>query len=356
MRLRFLTYALILVWVFSLTLLQAKLFGLTADGSEGLNLVVSVEGKISVKRKGWNGYAQVVFGTSLRPGDLLRLNDSSRLKLVCSDLTIHDISAGLSGVPCETSRSVLRMPDGSMINSTRGWLADGSFPLVLSPRKTKLLSSNPVLRWTAVEGVPAYTVIVRGSNLQWVSQVHSATEIAYPKNAPQLEPGVDYKLIVETTHQSSTREPGLGLGFSILQSAERKNVLALEKQIEDLGVGDSPTQFLIAHLYADHGLKAEAIQKLQVISQEFKVAAVARLLGDLYINVGLTRQAEASYLNAIDLSEKEDDKIGEMLVHLALAQIYEQGLGNKKAAAEHLKSAFDLANELGADLKNGITP
>src|SRR5258708_318518 len=277
-----------------LLFLQSKILGTENDGGQGVNLAVFTEGQVSIKRQGWTSYAPVVFGTSLRRGDLLRLDDSSRAKVVCSDLTLHEVSTGIVGVPCEATRPLLRRPDGSMINATRSWPRDGSFPLVLSPRMTRLLSPPRVFRWTPVKGTAVYYVIVRGMSFSW-SRVYPGTGVNYPDSAPPLEAGVDYKLIVETSgsnNRSSSEEPGLGLGFAMLGSKERKTVLEEEGQIENLGLPVGPTQFLIAHLYATHGLNAEAIERLEGISNTFKVAAVARLLGDLYLNVALPRQAD----------------------------------------------------------------
>ena len=355
---RHLPLVLVLLLQFSplLLLLQTKLLGTENDGSQGVNLTVFIEGQVSVKRKGWTSYAPVVFGTSLRIGDLLHVDESSRAKVVCSDLRLRDISPGIVGVPCEGARPVLRRPDGSMINATRGWPSDGSFPVVLSPRMTRLLSPYPVLRWTPVQGATNYLVTVRGINERGInfywSQVYSETEITYPHHGPPLEPGVDYKLIVETNGpnaRSSSNEPGLALGFSMLGSKERNTVSEEEKQIENLGLPVGPTQFLIAHLYAAHGLNAEAIQRLEGISNTFKVAAVGRLLGDLYLNIGLPRQAETNYLNSLDLSKAGKDEEGQMLVHLALARIYGPVLGNVKSANEHLDATLALANKLGDD-------
>jgi hypothetical protein len=335
-----------------LPLLQTKILGSVNDGSQAVNLAVVIEGQVSVKRKGWTNYAPVVFGTSLRRGDLLHLDDSSRVKVVCSDLTLHDVLPGIVGVPCEGTRPLLRRPDGSLINATRSWPSDGSFPMVLSPRKTRLLSPHPVLRWTPVQGITNYRVIVRAIDFYWSSQVYSGTEFTYPDKAPPLGSGVDYKLIVETSGpngRSSSEEPGLGLGFSLLGSKERKTVLDEERQLENLGLPVGPTQFLVAHLYATHGLNAEAIRRLETISSTFKVAAVARLLGDLYLEVDLPRQAETSYLNSLTLSKDGKDEEGEMLVHLALARIYGQALGNIKSASEHLDATLALAGKLGDD-------
>jgi hypothetical protein len=328
---------------------QTKLRGSENQNAQPVNLAVFIQGQLSVKRKGWTSYAPVVFGTNLRSGDLLRLDDSSRAKIVCSDLTLREISPGIVGVPCEEAQPLLRRADGSLINATRSWPGDGPYPIVLSPRRTKLLSQHPVLRWTAVEGASTYLVTVRGRDLYWSSRVQSATELKYPDNAPPLVVGVDYKLIVQTADQSSSAEPGLGLGFSIISAKEKKIVQDEEKQIESLGLPPGPTQFLIAHLYASHDLNAEAIKRLEGISDTFKVPAVARLLGDLYLNIGLLRQAETSYLSSLNLSIEAKDEEGQMLDHLALARIYEQALGNVKSANEQLDATLAIANKLGDD-------
>ena len=332
-----------------LPLIQGEPPEAASNNTQPVNLAVFIDGQVTVRRQGWTRSVPVVFGTSLRSGDLLSLDQSSHAKVVCSDLTLHDIASGSSGVPCSTSNPLLRWSDGSMINVTRGGWADGSSPIVLSPRKTKLLSPNPLLRWTPVSGATAYTVMVREVNLAWQLSVASVTQIAYPDSAPRLKADVDYKLIVQARGRSSDEEQGLGLGFAILSSKDKKEVEREQRRIEDLGLPEGPTQFLVAYLYARHDLNAEAIQRLESASQNFKVAAVARLLGDLYLKIGLTRQAEASYLNSLNLSEGVRDEEGQMLAHLALARIYERALGNKDTASQHLKAELALAEKIGDD-------
>jgi len=148
----------------------------------------------------------------------------------------------------------------------------------------------------------------------------------------------------------SSYEPGPDLGFSIVKAEDRKRVLQEEKQIENLGLPDGPTQFLIARLYASYGLRAEAIEKLERTLPKFRAAAVAELLGDLYASIGLVRQSESNDLNAIELAKIENDEVGLMFAHLALGRIYKQGLSNPKAAIVHFDSALALANELGDNL------
>jgi hypothetical protein len=341
-------------WRPALALLVAVTWGLplkaapveTESGLVEANISVLVQGDVSVKRKGWTLYEPVVFGTNLRRGDLVRVNPSSHAKIVCSDLTIHELLVGIAGVPCNPVRNVLLSKDGSVINATRSGPPDGSYPVVLSPRKTKLLSLNPTLQWTPVSGTHVYEVTIRGPQFSWRA-LGSKTVCAYPDGAPPLKPGIDYKLIVQAGDRNSEEEPGFGLGFSILDRKERASIEKEQQSIENLGLPDGPTQFLIAFLYAAHGLRAEAIQRLENASPQMKVSAVSRLLGDLYVEVALTRRAEASYLKALELTQTEGDEEGQMLVHLALGNIYLGAIGNNKLAREHLYTALALAKKIG---------
>ena len=333
-----------------LTFLHVSLIEGQATDPEPLNLIVQLEGPVKFKRPGWTGYTPVVFGTRLRTGDLLSLGESSRAKVVCSDLTLHDVPTGIGGVPCSSSHAVLHTAKGSLIHPTRGRSNDDSYPTVLMPRRTKLLSAHPTLRWTPVKGATSYSVVIRGDQFFWSTVVNSGTEVVYPEKASPLKPDVDYKLIVVASNGETSDEPGLGLGFSLLNSEETKVVRQGQKQIENLGLLQGPTDFLIAHLYAEHHLYAEAIERLEGVSEKFKVSAVQRLMGDLFMDIGLVRQAESHYLNSLDLSTTENDEEGQMIVHKTLAYIYQQILGNKETAAQQLSATLELAKKLGDDL------
>ena len=307
------------------------------------------DGDVHVKRLGRSQETAVVFGTGLQVGDLLTVGEASHAMVVCSDLTLHDVPMGIGAIPCSASRVVLRRQDGSLIHATRGWPNDGSAPVVLSPRKTRLLSPHPTLRWTPVKGVTTYRVFIRGLNFSWGSPDTASTELDYPNSAPKLEPGVDYKTWVVAHDGSTSDEPGPDLGFSVLGDKEAQIVVHDRHQIESLNLPDGPTQFLIAHLYANHGLYAEAINRLEAAFPTFKVAAVKRLQADLYMKVSLPRQAEREYLASLDLSKSENDSEGQMLEHKALAYIYEEVVGNREAACQQLKETLDLARTLGDD-------
>jgi hypothetical protein len=323
-----------------------------SDGKDGqpANLVVLVQGQASVKRKNWTGFAPLTFGASLESGDLLRMEQSSIAKVVCSDLKLHELSGSMTGTPCTTSQEILRRPDGSLLRPTRAVRNEASFPIVLSPRRTKLLSDRPKVQWTEVKDTSAYHVIVRGPELLWTTTVYSKTEVQYPDTAPKLEAGQSYKVIVAISdEQNSGNELGNGLGFSVLSSKDRKLVLEQQRQLEHLGLEEGPTKYLIGHLYASYSLNAEAIQLLETVVKKFQVPATERLLGELYLTVELPRQAEAHYLKSLELSQKIQDDEGQMQCRLALAKIYSRALGNIHAAGEQLEGAIAIACKVGDD-------
>lgn len=321
-----------------------------AGPTQSANIVVLVQGHAAIKRRNWTGFAPLTFGSNLQPGDLLRIDQSSNAKVVCTDLKLHDLATGMTGTPCPRSEEILRRPDGSLLRPTRGAPSEGLFPIVLSPRMTKLLSDRPLLRWTEIKNASTYYVMVRGPELLWTRTVQAKTEIQYPDSAQRLEEGKNYKLIVTVDGgRTSALESGPGHGFSVLPSGERKVVLREQKQLERLGLEDGPTQYLIGLLYASHGLNAEAIQRLEDVAKRFQVPATEKLLGDLYMTVELPRQAETHYLKSFELSQQEQDDEGQLECHLALATIYWKIFGNKSAAGNQLKAAIVIADKLGDD-------
>jgi hypothetical protein len=327
---------------------QSEIPKITSDHQQVLNLAIFIRGDVGLKRKGWASFVPVAFGTSLQKGDLLKVEQSSSLKVVCSDLSLHEVLNGLSGIPCAAVPGILLVPDGSLINPTRGGFNDRLSPTVLSPRKTKLLSGLPLLRWTPVEGAKDYTVIVRSYNFSWTTNVSAVTETTYPAFAPQLKAGVPYKLIVQTGGNSSADEPGFGLGFSIIGESERKTVEQEQRKIVALGLPEGQTQFITAYLYDTHGLESEAILKLESASRILNEPAVARFLADCYLKVGLIRKAEEAYLNALQLAKADKDEEGQALTHIRLGDsIYWQSLHNQNAAATHLNAALTLARKIG---------
>jgi uncharacterized protein YceK len=317
----------------------------TTPGDNSMHVVVAVQGQLSVKREGWTEYASALFGTGLRYGDLLRLEGSSQATIACADLTLKPVPSGTGGAPCRVATPTILKYGESLVIITKGDTY-GEFPMVISPRRTKLLNAFPTLRWTPVAGVTTYRVSVRGPDVNWSTDVSSKTEVVYPDDASALVAGGTYKVIVVAGNRSSEEESTPGLGFTLLKPDEAQAVREAETKIRVLDLGETPKRFLVASLYAAQGLNAEAIEQLEELSNTLKEPAVARSLGDLYLRIGLNRFAEERYLQALGLSQRLNDVEGQALAQNALGLVYE-ALGNKGEALQRLQKAMEWYRKLG---------
>ena len=349
MRNRLLLYSMLLVLLGYIGIglsVQAQSPATQSESNNAVHVIVAIQGQLSIKRLGWKEYAPALFGTLVRSGDLLKLEGSSKATVACTDLTVHDVTSSFSGIPCSVSRPTL-IYEGGLIRATLG-SEPGSYPMVISPRKTKLLDPHPVLRWTPVQGVESYRLtVVHGPGVQWSKNVAAKTEFVYPTDAPALQPGEVYLVEVTAGDHSSQEEGMPGLGFRLLSTTEAQALREKEKKIHDLHLGDIPTRFLIAQLYASQSLNAEAIEQLEGSPDALKEVAVQRFLGDLYLKIGLNRLAEKHYLHALELSQKASDVEGQALAQHALGLIYKQALGNSEAAMPRLRDALKWYQQLG---------
>ena len=314
-----------------------------AGGGTESGLIVGVQGDAALKRAGWRDYAPALFGAPLRRGDLLRLGSAGSATVACADLKLATVEGGVSGYPCQTAPRTPLVYEGTLLNPTRGDNGSGDTPLVISPRKTKLLNPRPVLRWQPMPGAKSYKLSLRGTN--WTAEMSGASELPYPDSAPALQPGVTYRLVVTAGDRSSREEPGAGLGFSVLGAAEAKAVKEAEAKIRALSLTETATALLIANVYATNGLYAEAVEGLERLPGP-QEPAVLRLLGDLYISTGLNRLAEERYTTALARSEALSDVEGMAQAQHALGRIYE-ALGNPAEARRHLSDALALYDRLG---------
>ena len=311
------------------------------------HLLVAVQGKVLLKRPGWSASAPATAGTVLHRGDLVRVPSSGRATIACADLSVHELPAGkIGGVPCPAAESAVLVYEGSLLNPTRSD-ADEDVPVVTAPRRTKLLSSHPTLRWAPMPGVAKFTIAVRGGDVSWKKEVSDATSIAYPADAPELKPNVDYKVTVTAGERSSDELSEPGLGFSILGEAAAREVRAEAERIRALGLPDEAAQLLTVHLYASRGLHAEAIEQLEPIAKSRPTPRVWQTLGTLYQAVGLHRLAEEKYLQAAKQSRHAEDIEGQALAHRALGVLYHDAFGLEADAKQSFTAALALFEQLG---------
>lgn len=273
--------------------------------------IIEAKGEVWLKREEWSDYRCITVGTKLYPGDLLQPSPQARVLVQCANgTTIWSVPAGvISGATNGCPPQAVPLP------RTRGDIAplrSGISPLIpyiISPRRTKLLNSLPMLRWNAVPGASRYTVslIVDEEDVLWETQVEG-TEVVYSGESP-LESGVDYLLMVEADMgASSLEDDSPDLGFTLLDENEATVVREAIEQLVKLDLADETKSFALANLYRIHDLKAEAIATWEaLVKRGSQIAAIYRTLGDLYLEVGLNPLAQSWYMRATQLGTEVGD-------------------------------------------------
>jgi hypothetical protein len=313
-----------------------------------LHTLVVAQGEVSVKRKGWTGYAPAGFGTAMRRGDLIRLGASAHATVTCADLVVRELPAGkISGVPCVAGQAPLLVYEGSLLSPTRA-VSSADIPVVIAPRRTKVLSPRPTLRWQAIEGVKSFQLRVSGPGVSWSATARETTTLVYPADAPALAAGSTYKVSVIAGGRNSDEFTEPGLGFTVLDAAAAQKVRAEAERIQGLELPDESKQLLRSQLYAARDLHAEATEQLETLAKSRDAAAVRLALGRQYQSVGLSELAEQNYRKAAQQAAAANDVEGQALALQSLGYLYRDTFGLPADARESFSGALPLFRKLGA--------
>jgi len=320
--------------------------------------IVVVNGIVELKRRGEsnpNGkssYSRVSIGTPFSRGDLLKVEPSATATVLCAGGSKHELKSGVHGLPCKaTGNSRTLNIDGFtvIVRPTRSGETNPNVPIILSPRRTKLLNPRPALRWIPGARPANYIVNVyeanpdgsklEGSKFDWSLNSKLKNQCPYPNDPDkQLTPGATYMLTVKAGSYSSDEESIPRLVFTLLSTQEAQVVRDLHQRIADLGLPKIAADLLTAQLFAKFGLNAEAIELLQELSAEVNEPVIAQLLGDLYATIHLNQLAMESYLKALNSAEDKQDKLSVVRAQTSLGQISE-ALGKKAQAIEYWRRA-----------------
>lgn len=336
--------------VLSLVLLAARHEAALAAGPEGVHVLTEVEGQLLLMRPGWHDFVPASVGTELRHGDLLHLEPGSWATVACAGLGEEikvAVPMGTRGVPCAPADRPLMTDSLVKVARTRGE-PGVDYPILVSPRMTNVLGTRPTLRWTPVPGATVYEVTVIGSDLSWTRSIGPSTQLAYPEDARELTRGISYSAVVRAGDRTSEEERTPGTGFRVLPDDRQRQALELSERVWASGLPEPMVRFLLARAFADRDfqLYAEAIELLEPSARLIDRPHVSRLLGDLYLTVGLNELAEQSYLEALAQADRRGDQLSLGLAAEGLATAYE-GLGLKPEAAAALEQAWAVFLALG---------
>ncbi|MGL5835804.1 MAG: tetratricopeptide repeat protein [Waterburya sp.] len=324
----------------------------SSSNPTALNLISEIKGDVKLKRSQGNSYQKANIGDLLNPADQLQLDAGASAKVMCDNLTSWTVPAEkvvLISDGCGSGQPKLTRPN-SLRSPSRA--PNETIPYIISPRHTTLLTNRPLLRWNAVAGATRYQVRVQdaGLTLEWQMET-SQTQIEYT-GKPPLQTNSNYSLIVETdTGDSSAEEQGTDLSFTLLDAHKAESVRIQVAKLKQQQLTQEVEGLAIAYLYQSYNLKAEAIELLEsLVKQGSQTTAASQLLGDLYLQVGLSQQAKSSYLQALELAKQTEDLEGQAEAQVGLG-LGEYGLGKKTEAREWLTQAQTNYQKLGVQSK-----
>ncbi len=316
------------------------------------NLLVEAEGGVVLRRIGWSGFLPVGFGTAVKPGDMLRVGAGGKATVFCGDEVLWEESPkslpsdGIEhGVPCQSGRTPRPWPD---VFALRGE-TDNQLPYIIYPRNSALLNERPRLRWHILKGAGSYTVSLTSDDGESRAAIlTSGSSLDWPAEWPPLKPVASYVLIVEGGNRRSDEDNRnhAGLGFWLLSAGEAATVRDQEARIRSRPVDPAAADLLIAELYLEHGLRAEAVSLLEKQSTANGASAIWFELGQAFLESGLGLEARDAMERAATGSHtsRDSDLEAGSLVGLGLAA---RLLNEETSAQGYFESALALYRQIG---------
>ena len=322
----------------------------TAVDEAGVNLLVSVHGIIQLKRREWADYYRTDFGSLLHAGDLLQVGADSNAVILCNGLRTRQIPGGspvgLNNI-CPPAEEAILVRSGVLVGNTRGG-SDPFLPYIISPRKTKLFTMTPMLRWNPVPGATSYTVTVKGEGVDWQTTV-TEPSVAYP-GQPSLVRGQTYAVVVQADTGASSQDEGVqGIGFTLVDAPAAARVEANMAKIMALELDAEGKELALGQYLVGEGLFSEGIEILETLTSEMRDSPFPyRMLGDLYRQSGLNLLAQADFETAVALADTGENLEAGALAREGFAEVA-LSLGDRDYAATLLQEAIELYQLLGDD-------
>jgi len=313
----------------------------------GPGLLVAFQGSVQLKRTGWRDFSNIGFGTRIRDKDILKVSDS--VTLLCGNFELKSVTDSPTSSPC--------LGDGSWSKDSQNGLDSvfkaptaATIPYIEQPRNTVLLEARPILRWQDT-GAGLYTVqIQQDGKIKWEAKHITTTELQYPADAPALETGKVYSVVVidEVSQISSAAEGINDIGFQLLSPQEQATLTPYSQQIHDLSkLNETARNFALASYYAHvwryrpgRGLFSEALRLSTQVAQSEPAPAVYLLQGDIFINMKLPYKAITAYQQALNQAQTKQDFDTEAIVYNNLWKLTEDTAYCKPM----IKLFTDLAN------------
>jgi len=313
------------------SLLLAGLFSGAASAQDRVALMTDIKGTVEVARAGETAFRAADWGSQLFEGDRVRTGADSETSLLFANGNMVSLDGGstmtisaaatstptLSGPVREVGGDLLaaasdlalhRAGEGEI--AVLGGLRSGSADTVLrtlAPVNTRIADTVPVFTWAAQDGFDSYRITVSSAEGVVLEAETGEATWTWPDSAPKLERGTTYFWRVEADDMLDTVASPLA-SFVVLTEEEHRALDAARTDLENLfeGLDNGEAAYLLGSVYARHGLLADAISIFSSIAARNPESAAAhRILGSLYADAGMKDEAIQSLQRAVAASEKQ---------------------------------------------------
>ncbi len=289
--------------------------GLPAPASAGTDapaaVLTSCKGPVSVARAG-GGTVSATFGLALNDGDEVKTGADAEAEIMFAAGNWVQVGANSSmrikGRPGATASSsdsdekfevvqnFLKLKSSEGTSSIGGLRSaeKASALTALAPVQTKVRDARPTFRWKIEDpSVELRFTLYDESGVHWQSDVTGATSVAYPTDAPALEPGVSYSWTLETTDPLVS--PPLrtqAAFFEVIAPDDAADLDAELSAVDTEKPGPVTYHLMRASLYFDRGLVEDAIRETETaVASDPDNGALNAILGRLYAETGRTKDA-----------------------------------------------------------------
>ena len=316
-------------YIYPLTLLLATILGCgspsstpaaftprqAANNTVHASILVGPDDVAYIKREGWAEYQSIGFGTLIYATDLIKTK--GKITLLCADLqTVMQFSdSGRNPCPLPAGESFLSYDQMHFSSASRG-APQPDTPYVVYPRNTTILESRPIFQWHYTGAASYAAELWEGAAMIWNQDNIVGTTSEYPVDAPRLETGRDYLLIItdNDTSKASTSDPNKGLGFQLAGEIQRSDIEKETQSILNLPDLDPLAQKLVLAMYYDQlningrGLWGEANRLFaEVTATQVNAPAVHLRSGNVLTKMKLWTEALKEYETALNEAQKIND-------------------------------------------------
>ena len=308
--------------------------------SSPLHVLIDIRGTVEVKKTEWKRFNKAESGIILSGEDKIKLSNNASLMIYCSNQkkwVVEGPGTYLVSQGCSKGEGVIRLcpscnndkrrPSGIKEQKLK------QLPYLISPRNTNVFNNSLTIRWNEVSKAIQYKIKVG----DWERETKK-TQILYDG---ELEQGKWYPIIVEVDNglTSKDEDSGLNSWFEVLEDEKAKVLREQVAVIKRQGLSQEEEGLILAYFYRGHELNFEAIQVLErLVKSKSQMARVYKLLGDIYLQVGLSLMAKEVYQQGLALTVEEEKKEVKAMIQWGLGLV-EYVLGNRNEAVEWLEKA-----------------